>query len=505
MKNIRLIAALALAFGSLAFAQPSLASDWQTSNGRVVDGTVQFDYRGGQATQTLTVPDNSVLTIAVNNTTANCIGTCTPRPDTWSLTINGERWEGNTIDIVTIQTTVSGDVTIVATGRDEGFWGGWYGPVFSAPVISSPEPAPVETGTWEGQVFTATAPEGQVFTAVTGWYGAPNDPSCGADVSAVLATFLGSNTFTVGADNGVFGDPCGGVVKVLRVNLTSTAGPSQIEPSPAPTPSPVETPATSSDTPPDLPAPVESPESQPQPSPTPSVDVVDPVVTPPVIEPQPQPQPIPFPVVPEPQPEPLPELPLPEETQSPETPVEQTPEPTLPEVPESLPEPEATQEPVLPVEEKPLPELPIEPPVIETVEEHSTTVIDEIAELEPSDLTNAQVAELVAVADAIFAVAEQGSPAYEKALEALAIVAEADDAELPAELAAIPLLGDAAGAVLEVFNNIGNVGADMSPAQREKAEETVVAAVVVGQVAQMATATAASAGVSAAASTRKIK
>jgi len=502
MKNIRLIAALLLAFGSLAFSQSAAASDWQTSNGRVVDGTVQFDYRGGQATQLLTVPENSTLTISVNNMTANCIGTCIPRPDTWSLTINGERWDGNTIDIVTIQTQVSGEVLIHVTGRDEGFWGGWYGPIFSAPIITSPEPEPVETGAWEGQLFTATAPEGEVFTAVTGWYGAPNDPSCGADVSTILQGFLGSSTFTVGSDNGVFGDPCGGVVKVLRVNLTSTVGPYQIEPSPTPTPSASEAPATSSDTGPDLPAPVESPESQPQPSPTPSVDVVDPVVTPPVIEPQPQPQPIPFPV--EPTPEPEPELPLPEETQVPEPPVEQTPEPALPEVPESLPEPEATQEPLPPLEETPLPELPIEPPV-ETVEEHSITLIENISEIEPSELSNAQVALLEAATLAVFETAQQGSPEYAQALEALVVLAQADDAELPAELAAIPLLGEAAGAALEAFNVIGNIGADMSPQVREQAEDTVVASVVVGQVAASAAAAAVSASASTSTSTRKIK
>ena len=106
----------------------------------------------------------------------------------------------------------------------------------------------------------------------------------------------------------------------------------------------------------------------------------------------------------------------------------------------------------------------------------------------------------------MFETAEQGSPEYAQALEALAVAAQADDAELPSELAAIPLLGDIAGAALEFFNDLGNFGADMSPQQREKAEETVIGAVIVGQVAQMATAAAAAAGASAAASsTRKIK
>ena len=114
--------------------------------------------------------------------------------------------------------------------------------------------------------------------------------------------------------------------------------------------------------------------------------------------------------------------------------------------------------------------------------------------------------QLVSVAHAVLETAEPGSAEYEQALDALLVAAQADDAELPEELAALPLIGNVAGAALELFNALGNVGADMSPQVREKAEQTVVAAVIVGQVAQLATAAAASAGAAAAAaaSSRKI-
>lgn len=487
MKKIRLVAALLLAFGSLAFAQPALAGDWQTTSGRVADGSVQFDYRGGSAVQTLQVADGSTVSITVNNTTANCIGNCTPIPDTWAISINGQQFSGNAIDVTEVTVPVSGEVIIQVSGKDEGFWGGWYGPIFSAPVVTEPV---VETGTWEGQLFSATAPEGEVFTAVTGWYGAPNDPSCGADVSAVLATYLGSSTFSVSADNGVFGDPCGGVVKVLRVNLTSTVPLGQTEPSPTPTPTPTETPATSLDTPPDPVVPEQSQPSQPEPSPIP---IVEPVVTPPVVEPAPQPQPIPFPVEPTPEPAPVEEpTPIPDA-------------PTEPEIPVVVPEPEpSTPEPVEESISKPVPPKsnPIEPPVIESVEEQSIAVIEELESITPEEMTDAEVAQLETAVLAVFATVEQGSPAYQQALEALTVLAQADDAELPAELAAIPLLGEAAGAALETFNAIGNIGADMSPAVREQAEEAVVASVIVGQVASAAASAAVSAS---AASTRKIK
>lgn len=493
----RFLLALLLAFGSLFFVTPAEASDWQVSNGLVRDGSVQFDYRGGSATQTLTVAEGSTLTITVNNTIANCIGACQPLPDTWSLTINGERWDGNTIDIMTVQTIVSGEVTITATGIDVGFWAGWYGPIFSAPIITAPNP--VETGTWEGQQFSATAPDGQIFTAVTGWYGAPNDPSCGADVSAILATLLGGNTFTVSADNGVFGDPCGGVVKVLRVHLTASPQPSTepiATPQPTATPEPTQQPAVTE--------PIAQPTPTAQPSPEPSLpssqDAVDPIVptmpapiepitSPPAIEPQPQPQPLPFPVIPQPiaEPQPQPTIePTPEPTiePTPEPTAEPTVEPTIepePILPSPEPSEEAKPEPkpiVLPVD---VPEPPSEPTKPELKPE----------DINPQELSAVQVAVLTQQAEAVLESAPQGSPEYNQALEMLLVVAQADDPEVPAELASIPLLGNAAVAVLDAFNNLGNLGADMSPKQRKVSKKEAIATIAVGTATTASTVAAA--------------
>lgn len=213
------------------------------------------------------------------------------------------------------------------------------------------------------------------------------------------------------------------------------------------------------------------------------------------------------PVIPEPTPEPAPTQtsePAPQPTTT-EEPVDQTPAPVDPDpAPEGepTPSPEETTEPVVePTENEPEPLPEPEPPAT------PETLVEELSQIAPEDLTDAQVEQLVEAALAVFETAEQGSPEYEKALEALAVAAQADDAELPAELAAIPLLGDIAGAALNFFNDLGNFGADMSPQQRAKAEQTVIGAVIVGQVASMATAAAASAGANASssASTRKIK
>ncbi len=165
--------------------------------------------------------------------------------------------------------------------------------------------------------------------------------------------------------------------------------------------------------------------------------------------------------------------PTPTETES------TTEEPAEPE-PEPLPEPEQT--------ETPEPKSESELRVDEAVSE-----IENLVEVTPEELTDAQVEQLVEAALVVFETAEQGSEEYNQALEALAVAAQADDAKLPEELAAIPLIGDVAGAALEIFNDIGNVGADMSPQVREEAEKTVIASVIATGAAVQATVTAATA------------
>ncbi len=359
----------------------------------------------------------------------------------------------------------------------------------------------------EGEQVSIGAPDGYVFSTPRAWYGSPTDESCGADVSSIASSLIAGNaTASFVADNGVFEDTCPGVVKVLRLSTPITTAPVVVppvvvEPTPTPTPTPEPTvEPTPQPTPEPSPAPAPTPEPSPAPTPTPEP-------TPVPVEPTPTPTPSETPViiVPEPTPTPTPEPtvePTPEPT---EEPVEPTPTPTIPSEGEPTPPPAETEEPVEEptknvVDETPEPEQ-SETPEPELRVDEAVSEIENLVEIKPEELTDAQVEELVEAALVVFETAEQGSPAYEQALEALAVAAEADDLEVPAELAAIPLLGDVAGAVLDVFNDLGNIGADMSPQQREKAEETVVAAVVVGQVAQMAMGAATTAATGAAAST----
>jgi hypothetical protein len=166
--------------------------------------------------------------------------------------------------------------------------------------------------------------------------------------------------------------------------------------------------------------------------------------------------------------------PLPEEK---EPPVEPTPTPTAaPSEKEPTPEPTTSEKPIEESAENEIKPLP-EPEQAGTSEK-----LGELAQIDPSDLTDQQALELFALALEIFETAEAGSEEYQQALNALMIVAQSDDLELPAQLAEIPLLGDIAGAILDVFNNLGNVGADMSPQVRETAEKIVVVSVIVTQI-----------------------
>jgi hypothetical protein len=317
----------------------------------------------------------------------------------------------------------------------------------------------------EGDRVTIGAPEGYVFGTPRAWYGSPTDPNCGADVSSVVAGYIaGKASGDFYADNGAFGDPCGGVYKVLRLSTPITAATVVVVPTPTPEPSPQPSP-----TPTETPV-IIVPEPTPTPTPEPTVEPTPVPSEEPTVEPTPEPT---VPSEGEPTPSPSPS----------ETPTE---EPT--EVkPEPLPEPEQTETP----EPEPEPELRVDEAVSE---------IENLVEIKPEELTDAQVEQLVEAALVVFETAEQGSPAYEQALEALAVAAEADDEQLPEELAAIPLIGDVAGAALEVFNNLGNVGADMAPQVREQAEKTVIASVIAAQAAISAVGAATSAATSAAAS-----
>jgi hypothetical protein len=345
-------------------------------------------------------------------------------------------------------------------------------------VVASPPPPPPPAPTVpegatvypEGYSFDVVAPEGKRIANVSGYYGDPNNSTQGQDVSALLFDLIGGETSgTVSVSNDFFAnDPAPGTPKVLILLIVYEDIPSQPAPSNPPVTEPVVTPTP---TPPAEITPSPEPTQTPTPTPTPvPVEPVEPVVPPTI------------PVVPEPEPslEPEPEeptTPQPEEPVQPEEPttgpVEPSPEPVEPEPsPEPSPEPTPSEEePITSVED--LPEE-ISPEVLMAID---------LEEIVATDLSEAQVEALIEAALETFETAEQGSPEYEQALEALFVAAQADDIVLDEALAAIPLLGDVLGGALEVFNFLGNAGADMSPQVREQSEKTIIASVIVTQIA----------------------
>jgi hypothetical protein len=161
-------------------------------------------------------------------------------------------------------------------------------------------------------------------------------------------------------------------------------------------------------------------------------------------------------------------------------------EPTPTPTPSEEPTEEPTENVVDPTPEPEPEPTPEEPTESELLEQEAIAEIETLAEIDPEELTEAQAEQLTAAAMVIFETAERGSEAYNQALEALAIVAVADDPKLPEEFAAIP----GAAAVLETFNALGNVGADMSPQVRKEAEQTVIASVIAVGAAVSAASTA---------------
>jgi hypothetical protein len=501
LKKLRLFAALFVAIGSLFLTTPAHAdtlTDWSRSYNTVYDvntDCVVFSYTWGSASKSYLVQNNVQnvqFQINVNNSTTNKIGGNGEVFDSYSIQMDvieggavvdsvrySEDRTKHFAEVRTLSSNYSGhvdSVNITLRGIDNGFWGGYYGPVMCGPALtsqvaaSSSTPTPSETTTpsetplptesptsepqitesptplptpsattWpensvhgaadEGWGLTLTAPDGYVFDSVLfASYGTPIDyvkDWCHAEVSEqkVAEVFLGQTTGIIGSDNGVFGDPCGGTYKHLQVVLTYKAIVPIVVPAPEP---PV---------------------------------IIVPPVTPepslPPVEPTPQPTKTEEPVVPTPEPTVEPTIsPTKEPTPAPTEAPKPTPIPTTP-VPLPTPTPESSKAP--------------EPAV----------VIANIDSVDPQTLSKEEVVALVAAADAVLATAEQGSPVYEQALQALAVAAVADDPELPVEFAAVP----GAQEVLAAFNALGNVGADMAPKVRATAKKTVIASVIGVQAA----------------------
>jgi len=195
----------------------------------------------------------------------------------------------------------------------------------------------------------------------------------------------------------------------------------------------------------------------------------------------------------------------------PPTPVDPPVDPVDPVSPEPTDPGQGSVEEPKPIVDTPpsVPEEPVQeeqPTNEENVTSEPPITQEDPANIDPTTLSPTEVVQLQEAANETLATSEPGSPEYEKALEQLWVAAEADDLEVDPALAAIPLLGNAAVALTDALNFVGNVGADMSPKVREESKKIVISAVVaVGAAVSAATGAATSAAAAAAStsSTRK--
>ena len=208
----------------------------------------------------------------------------------------------------------------------------------------------------------------------------------------------------------------------------------------------------------------EAPVLEPEPvNPTPEPEPVQPEVVPSPVEPEPTPTPAPpiFVFV-----DPIPES-MPEQTLEPETLPESNPEPETQEPPLTEPEPQPLDTP------EPAPE---EAPEAESIAEEVPSVEEELTE------------EVVQVDEANLETLAPDTP-----------VELSNGVVVTAEVAiAIQLLQDPAAMLQEIFTNpvaalaaLGSVGADMTEEVREESEKVIIAAVIAGNIATQAGATAA--------------
>jgi len=462
-----------------------LANDAKnTAGSNLVDATTSYDYESNPDTTTNleTVRDQAVITFNQASTDFNISLNATTQANADALYELPNRTIAEPQNLAVTQDTTSGDVTLSwdrsATGwtpveRYAVFFNNW-----AVAAIGD-----VETFTLSRSLFESTGGLDILYTfKIRG----DNDSFAVYSPQSVTADFIVAGPAPTPTQ-----EPTPTPTPTLTPTLTPTPTqpPTQLQP-PTQTADPI---PTLTPTPTPTPTPTNTQEPVKKNDPIPDSNPVEPTTTP---KRTPPPTPTPTPT----------STPTPTKTeQTPQSTPAPTSKPiaTLDTVPPIFNTPTATPTPTATRVANPEPKK--EPVIVELEEpitaENIEALVREIAQVEnPRILTNEQQTSVKEAAFQAFQTAPQGSIVYEAALEALSIVAEADDPEMPKELAAIPLVGAATAAVLEVFNDIGNLGADMSPEVREESEEVVVAAVIVSTVAQTAATAAATSSASASSS-----
>ena len=423
----RWLIVLVLAFGWL-FSTPAQATPL------VTDNTIRFSYTWGSYALTFT---DSVVIVTVVNDVTNKIGGNGEVIDTYRLTF-AEQVIEVTEKHGPLDYTFTGSGTLVLEGIDRGFWAGHYGPVMTVSV--SPIVQPEEPITQSPQTESPTQSDASESPSLLWDYSINENDVLQAEAPA------GKIFSSVVARYVAIDDDCGlDVSEIVGAVLIGTSSGSisatnDVFSDPCPgwykklivsveysnlmlpvTESPEVTESATL-----------SPEPEVQPTPTPS----------------PEPSPSPEPIQPQPTPEPTPS----------ETPTASS--------PSQSPEPEPTESPIVPSESptqsvvtpQPTPQATTSPepqpsPIIEPSPVQSSEVIIE----EPAT-TTPQVTEIP-------------EEAFGSSLS------EAIQASVTQAIGAVT---EAVGELVEAF---ATAGLDMTPEQREEAQDVVVSTVMASQVA----------------------
>jgi hypothetical protein len=427
----RWLIVLVLAFGWL-FSTPANADVRQDGD------TFQFSYQWGSVARTFT---DSVVTVTVVNDITNKIGGNGEVIDTYRITL------GDQVIQVTEKHgardyvfTITGSQTITLEGIDRGFWAGYYGPIMT--IAATPIAQPIEPITLSPETQSATTSdeatgypsliwdysidEGGLFTA---------EAPAGKVFSNVVARYV--------AHEGDCGLDVSEIVGAVLIGTSSGTIPATNESFGDPCPgwykklvvsvqysSAIMLPVSESPTLSVTVSPEPTPEVQPTPTPTP--------------EPSPSSEPIQLPPTPEP-------TPL-------ETPTASS--------PTQSPEPEPTESPIVPDETS------TQSPVIESPTPLATTTSEPLPQpiIEPSPVQSSEVIieEPSTTAEEVTQIAEE---AYGSSLS------EAIQATVTEAIGAVT---EAVGQLVEAF---ATAGLDMTPEQREEAQNVVVSTVMSSQVA----------------------
>jgi len=427
----RWLIVLVLAFGWL-FSTPANADVRQDGD------TFQFSYQWGSVTRTFT---DSVVTVTVVNDITNKIGGNGEVIDTYRITL------GNQVIEVTEKHgardyifTITESQTLTLEGIDRGFWAGFYGPVMT--IATTPIAQPIEPVTLSPETESATTSDVSTESPSIIWdYSIDEggvllaEAPAGKVFSSVVARYV--------AHEGDCGLDVSEVVGAVLIGTSSGTIPATNESFGDPCPgwykklvvsvgysSAILLPVTESPT---LSVTV-SPEPTPEPQPTPT--------------PTPEPSPSPEPTQPQPTPEPTPL----------ETPTASS--------PTQSPDPEPTESPIVPDETS------TQSPVTESPTPPATTTPEPLPQpiIEPSPVQSSEVIieEPSTTAEEVTQIAEE---AFGSSLS------EAIQATVTEAIGAVT---EAVGQLVEAF---ATAGLDMTPEQREEAQNVVVSTVMTSQVA----------------------